>query len=104
MNVIPNALLKYAVPGNGGCWLWKRALTKKGYANKRVGNKVRQAHRWVYEMLVGPIPDGLQIDHLCGIRNCVNPDHLRAVSPEENRKRSRRCVECNRMMEPYHVR
>lgn len=44
-------------------------------------------HRIAYELLVGPIPDGLQLDHLCRVRNCVNPDHLEPVTGQENMRR-----------------
>jgi hypothetical protein len=44
----------------------------------------RYAHRWSYEHFVGPIPEGLHIDHLCRVRRCVNPDHLEPVTPKEN--------------------
>jgi hypothetical protein len=43
-----------------------------------------QAHRFVYQQLVGPIPAGMQLDHLCRVRTCVNPDHLRIVTPRQN--------------------
>ena len=46
-----------------------------------------KVERVAYEMVVGPIPDGLQIDHLCRVRNCVNPDHLEPVTPRENTMR-----------------
>lgn len=64
--------------GPGGCWLWT-AGTSKGY-----GQFLNGAHRVSYEMLVGPIPEGLHIDHLCRVRACVNPDHLEPVTRKEN--------------------
>jgi hypothetical protein len=66
-----------------GCWLWVRALTTAGYgAWFRDGGRL--AHRIVYQRLVGPIPRGLTIDHLCRTRRCVNPDHLEPVSMRVN--------------------
>jgi hypothetical protein len=62
-----------------GCWLWTAALTS-GYG--AWGN--RRAHRLVYEALVGPIPQGLQLDHLCRNRACVRPEHLEPVTQQVN--------------------
>jgi hypothetical protein len=72
-----------------GCWLWTGSLSPTGYGERirRSGN--RQApHRVVYELMVGPIPEGLVIDHLCRVRNCVNPAHLEPVTQRENTMRS----------------
>ena len=60
---------------SGDCWLWTAALDRDGYGRCRSG----RAHRWAYEAMVGPIPDGLVIDHLCRVRACVNPSHLDPV-------------------------
>lgn len=62
------------------CWLWIGCLDKDGYA--RSGG--RNMHRLAYEEAVGPIPDGLTIDHLCRVRNCVNPAHMEPVPIREN--------------------
>ena len=68
-----------------GCWLWLGYVDKKGYGVIGVGNrKLSKAHRYSYERFVGPIPDGLQLDHLCRVRNCVNPNHLEPVTNREN--------------------
>ena len=72
-----------------GCWPWIGALTSGGYGSVGLGGSVVQAHRVVYRLLVGPIPDGLQLDHLCRVRNCVNPDHLEPVTPQENMLRAK---------------
>lgn len=67
------------------CWLWTRSLDDSGYAHLGIGNCQRVlAHRWAYEHFVGPIPDGLDIDHLCRVRRCVNPSHLEPVTRREN--------------------
>ena len=67
-----------------GCWLWTRTLNR-GYGSFRSGaGKTTTAHRASYQMLKGAIPDGLQLDHLCRVRNCVNPDHLEPVTLKEN--------------------
>jgi hypothetical protein len=72
-----------------GCWIWTGALTEEGYGLLGIGGtKNRLAHRWSYERFVGPIPEGLQLDHLCRVRNCVNPEHLEPVTAGENARRS----------------
>ena len=66
------------------CWLWSSSLTPGGYALFRVGETKIPAHRWAYEQSIGPIPAGLQIDHLCRVRHCVNPSHLEPVTARQN--------------------
>lgn len=71
--------------GAGGCWLWTANVSQGGYGRfwtKAPGEKVKshQAHRWAYEDLVGPIPEGLTLDHLCRVRRCVNPCHMEPVT------------------------
>lgn len=71
-----------------GCWLWNRKVRSDGYGVKSVDHRGEvRAHRWVYERQVGPIPDGLELDHLCGTRSCVNPAHLEPVTHTENMRR-----------------
>lgn len=72
------------VDSSGDCWLWTSPLSLGGYATFAVGRKGQRAHRWAYEHWVGPIPKGLQIDHICRVRHCVNPEHLRPVTPQGN--------------------
>ena len=57
---------------------------------KKSGGRTTRSHRVVYELLVGPIPDGLQIDHRCEVKSCCNPDHLEAVTPSVNMLRASR--------------
>lgn len=71
-------------PDGSGCWIWTGALTTNGYGQVRWGDRTLRAYRLVYELLVGPIPDGLQLDHLCRNRRCVNPAHLEPVTQWEN--------------------
>jgi hypothetical protein len=79
-------LQHYSVPEpNTGCWLWTGSLYPAGYGQLGIG-KYRKvtAHRASYETFVGPVPAGLQLDHLCRVRSCINPDHLQPVTLHEN--------------------
>jgi HNH endonuclease len=72
-----------------GCWIWQRKCMKRDrYGLMTVAKRTRLAHRVAYEAFVGPIPDGLQLDHLCRNRPCVNPAHLEPVTSRENVLRS----------------
>ena len=75
------------IDATGDCWLWCGSLKGNGYGEVSVDGVRSGVHRVVYEALVGPIPEGLQIDHLCRVRHCVNPDHLEPVTPGENIRR-----------------
>lgn len=79
-----NRLLSKAVAGHGGCLVWTARLNHEGYGRFWLRGKQVQAHRAAYELLVGPIPDGLQIDHGCRNRRCINPHHLEPVTAREN--------------------
>ncbi len=65
------------------CWLWT-STRDQGYGKFYDGSRDVRAHRWAYEFCVGPIPDGLTIDHLCRVRCCVLPDHLEVVTGRIN--------------------
>ena len=74
------------------CWVWTGKVDKTGYGSfgMREGTKsrTRSAHKILYEVLVGEIPTGMQLDHLCKVTLCVNPEHLEIVTPRENIMRS----------------
>lgn len=68
----------------GGCWIWMGALYPKGYSSIWKNPRSYLGHRIMYEEKYGKIPDGLELDHLCRNRCCVNPDHLEAVTHKIN--------------------
>ena len=75
------------LPDLPGCWIWTGKLVNGyGSMNTHIGGKHTglPAHRVVYELLVGPIPEGLTLDHLCRVRCCVNPNHLEPVTDKVN--------------------
>jgi hypothetical protein len=74
------------------CWLWMGSKDRNGYGQVRIGKrpgKLFYTHRLAYEMLVGLIPSGMVIDHLCKNPACCNPDHLEPVTQRENVRRGR---------------
>jgi len=69
--------------GPNGCWVWTGCIGH-GYGQIRQNKKLYQAHRVSWEWAVGPIPNGMEIDHRCRVKQCVNPDHLRVVTHKQN--------------------
>lgn len=68
-----------------GCWIWHGAKTDGGYGCVRdASGRTVRVHRWVYEHLVGPVSEGLDLDHLCRVRACANPAHLEPVTRRLN--------------------
>jgi len=70
-----------------GCWLWTGAAVPTGYGKINIGGNYVPTHRAMYELLAGPIPEGLVIDHLCRNPPCCNPGHLEPVTVAENTRR-----------------
>jgi hypothetical protein len=72
-----------------GCWEWTGRVKTNGYGTFFPSRRHSwNAHRWAYTVLVGPIPEGMQLDHRCRNRRCVNPAHLEPVSPALNASRA----------------
>ena len=71
-------------PELGPCWMWLAGTFSRGYGVFQWHNKARLAHHFVYEKLRGPVPKGLELDHLCRNTSCVNLSHLEAVTHREN--------------------
>lgn len=71
---------------SGDCWLWTGPVGSSGYGNWHGTERV--VHRWIYEHMIGPIPPGLHLDHLCRVRRCVNPYHLDPVPQRVNNQRA----------------
>lgn len=90
---------KYRIDPETGCWLWTAARSHDGYGHFWSGTRVTFAHKWMWEYLNGPVPEGMQLDHFeCdgGAQGCVNPQHVRLASPWENGLRSRGFPAVNR--------
>ena len=77
-------LSKVETVTESGCWIWTGFCNPKGYGQMMVNGRCCRAHRVSNEHFVGPIQDGLTLDHLCRVRSCINPDHLQPVSNKVN--------------------
>lgn len=76
-------------PDLGPCWLWTASVKPHGYGQFAITeDQIRGAHQFSYTTVVGPVPDGLQLDHLCRVRHCVRPAHLEPVTGAENVRRA----------------
>lgn len=84
---------KWCFDPTTGCWVWTASKHPLGYGHLMIGSRTDRtkrpgrAHRISYELYKGPIPEGLELDHLCRNTSCVNPDHLEPVTHEENMRR-----------------
>lgn len=85
MDIPERMASKIQLSPSTGCWLWTSATNYAGYAHYTLAaKKVVRVHRYLYQQAKGAVPRGLVLDHLCRKRNCVNPDHLEAVTQSEN--------------------
>jgi hypothetical protein len=83
--MLPDRFLdKISPEPNSGCWLWTGTLSSNGYGHFKFNKFNFKAHRFAYESEVADIPDGLELDHQCRIRSCVNPKHVMPVTHAEN--------------------
>ena len=69
-----------------GCWEWTGSTTHNGYGQFYDGTGMVRAHRYSWERTNGPIPDGMVVDHLCHVRKCINPEHMRLLTTSENQQ------------------
>lgn len=83
---------KFIINKDTDCWEWKAEITHDGYGRYCYKYRRYMSHRFSYEIMIGPIPEGLQIDHLCRNRSCCNPEHLEAVTCKENLSRGLGCM------------
>lgn len=88
MPMLPERITRRVTHDDSGCWLWSGQAQKNGYGATtwKVNGRWThvRVHRLFYETYKGPIPEGLEIDHTCKVKRCVNPEHLRAVTHQEN--------------------
>ena len=84
MDRVPTTLANRIKVSETGCWEWQAGLNGWGYGHVKYAGKGQLVHRLIYELLVGPIADGLHVDHLCRVKHCCNPAHLEPVSPRTN--------------------
>lgn len=88
MNSLERLIAKREIDTNG-CWLWIGSLHPNGYASTTQGSRRSRdyIHRIAYRAIIGPIPLGKELDHLCRVRHCFNPQHLEPVTRIENVRR-----------------
>jgi hypothetical protein len=77
-----------SVAKSNGCWIWTGHTDRGGYGALRYQGRMVKAHILAYELIVGLVPEGLELDHLCRVRTCVNPAHLEPVTHQENVRRA----------------
>lgn len=81
---LPGRILLSSTPCLDGCWKWNLSLDRDGYGITTIKRVAKRAHKVAYEVFIGPVPEGLVLDHKCRVRHCVNPWHLEPVTNKEN--------------------
>lgn len=84
---IEDRLRLHTIEAPSGCWVWTGTRNRGGHGRIQINGSNAYVHRVAYELYVGPIPEGLEIDHLCRRPACLNPRHLQAVTPSVNVRR-----------------
>jgi hypothetical protein len=84
---LPDRFWRKVVEEPDGCWHWTACRSSNGYGKVSSGGRSSYAHRVAHEALVGPIAEGMTLDHLCRVRHCVRPDHAEQVPNRENLRR-----------------
>lgn len=83
---------KFIPEPNSGCWIWTGATNQYGYGRFLINRRATLAHRFSYAAFKGPLLEGFELDHLCRVRCCVNPDHLEQVTHDVNVRRGGRML------------
>jgi Spy/CpxP family protein refolding chaperone len=83
---IPERYRKRISVDSNGCWIWTGAKHRRGYGMVNICRKVMTVHSFLFELLVGPVPDGMQLHHKCEVPQCCNPDHLQIVNALDHRR------------------
>lgn len=92
IDALPERIASKIEVDDDGCWLWLASLGRGGYGQLWSPERktMDRAHRAIYLLLVGPVDADLEMDHLCRVRRCVNPEHLEPVTRQENQRRRRK--------------
>lgn len=91
LNTVPRIIDKWVLKSDF-CWMWFGSVAANGYSKTVIEGRHVSAHRAVYSYFKGPIANGMCIDHLCGIKRCVNPEHLESVTPRTNTLRCEHAI------------